>query len=98
MFHPTTVRLADDSRRFMCFLIEICVEHINEGYHRTLTPGVPGNSMVLGDKRVRDGIPMSPSPTFCSEFSAVRIPPFFLLARIFHNHRRFSDAMVTAAT
>jgi len=38
VFHPTTVRLADDSRRFMCFLIEICVEHINEGYHRTLTP------------------------------------------------------------
>ncbi len=40
VFHPKTVQLANDSPKFMCFLVEICVEHINEGYQKSLVPGV----------------------------------------------------------
>ena len=32
VFHPKTVKLANSSDKFMCFLIEIVVENINEGY------------------------------------------------------------------
>lgn len=32
VFHPKTISLADRSARFMCFLVEIAVEHINSGY------------------------------------------------------------------
>mmetsp|Transcript_90763 Transcript_90763/g.157400 ORF Transcript_90763/g.157400 Transcript_90763/m.157400 type:complete len:534 (-) Transcript_90763:1047-2648(-) len=38
VFHPKTVQLANDSPKFMCFLVEICVEHINEGYQKSLVP------------------------------------------------------------
>eukprot|EP00668_Euglena_longa_P046267 GGOE01061951.1.p1 GENE.GGOE01061951.1~~GGOE01061951.1.p1 ORF type:complete len:555 (+),score=184.50 GGOE01061951.1:126-1667(+) len=38
VFHPKTVQLANDSQKFMCFLVEICVEHINEGYQKSLVP------------------------------------------------------------
>ena len=33
VFHPNTLRLADRSDRFMCFVVEIAVEHINGGYN-----------------------------------------------------------------
>ncbi|CBZ33431.1 hypothetical protein, conserved [Leishmania donovani] len=32
VFHPSTLALAERSTRFMCFLTEIAVEHINSGY------------------------------------------------------------------
>lgn len=32
VLHPNTVSLAERSPRFMCFLVEIAVEHINSGY------------------------------------------------------------------
>ncbi|KAG5507659.1 hypothetical protein JKF63_06608 [Porcisia hertigi] len=32
VFHPSTLSLADRSTRFLCFLTEIAVEHINSGY------------------------------------------------------------------
>ncbi|CAG9572510.1 conserved hypothetical protein [Leishmania major strain Friedlin] len=32
VFHPSTLALAERSTRFMCFLTEIAVEHINNGY------------------------------------------------------------------
>ncbi|KAI5691045.1 preRNA processing PIH1 [Leishmania braziliensis] len=32
VFHPSTLALAERSPRFMCFLAEIAVEHINSGY------------------------------------------------------------------
>ncbi|KAG5503700.1 hypothetical protein JIQ42_05923 [Leishmania sp. Namibia] len=32
VFHPSTLALAERSPRFMCFLTEIAVEHINSGY------------------------------------------------------------------
>ncbi|CBZ25632.1 conserved hypothetical protein [Leishmania mexicana MHOM/GT/2001/U1103] len=32
VFHPSTLALAERSTRFMCFLAEIAVEHINSGY------------------------------------------------------------------
>eukprot|EP00667_Euglena_gracilis_P007535 EG_transcript_7605 len=38
VFHPKTVQLANDSPKFMCFLVEICVEHINDGYQKSLVP------------------------------------------------------------
>ncbi|CCW64937.1 unnamed protein product [Phytomonas sp. EM1] len=35
VFHPQTLSLADRSNRFLCFLVEIAVEHINSGYHES---------------------------------------------------------------
>ncbi|KPA78615.1 hypothetical protein ABB37_06215 [Leptomonas pyrrhocoris] len=35
VFHPATLELAERSNRFMCFLTEIAVEHINSGYGET---------------------------------------------------------------
>jgi dynein assembly factor 2, axonemal len=32
VFHPSTLSLAERSTKFMCFLIEIAVEHLNSGY------------------------------------------------------------------
>lgn len=32
VFHPRTLSLADRSNRFLCFLVEIAIEHINAGY------------------------------------------------------------------
>ncbi|GET87840.1 hypothetical protein, conserved [Leishmania tarentolae] len=32
VFHPSTLALSERSTRFMCFLTEIAVEHINSGY------------------------------------------------------------------
>eukprot|EP00796_Vickermania_ingenoplastis_P013490 gene13490-9297_t len=32
VYHPQTLSLADRSNRFLCFLVEIAVEHINAGY------------------------------------------------------------------
>ncbi|CCW69600.1 unnamed protein product [Phytomonas sp. Hart1] len=35
VFHPQTLSLSDRSNRFLCFLVEIAVEHINSGYNES---------------------------------------------------------------
>ena len=71
VFHPKTVQLANDSQKFMCFLVEISVEHINEGYQKTLLPGVPLCRPTLRVTRYRaaessiktDTVPTRPNPS-----------------------------------
>jgi dynein assembly factor 2, axonemal len=73
VFHPKTRQLADRSDRFLCFLVEIAVEHINAGYKKTFgfefarqssslaSIGTPQNQTVRKEKG-KSAFPMSTEP------------------------------------
>lgn len=73
VFHPKTRMLADRSDRFLCFLVEIAVEHINAGYSKTFgfefarqssslkSIGTPQNQTVRKQKG-KSAFPMSDEP------------------------------------
>ena len=62
VFHPKTIGLASHSDRFMCFLVEIAVEHINGGFGRAFgfkfrrlpssqkSIGTPANQTIRKEK------------------------------------------------
>ncbi|CUG91854.1 Hypothetical protein, putative [Bodo saltans] len=73
VFHPKTRQLADRSDRFLCFLVEIAVEHINAGYKKTFgfefarqssslaAIGTPQNQTVRKEKG-KSAFPLSTEP------------------------------------